>query len=96
MGASGLPPSQAMANPTKGNETMKNEKAAALTAAKRNQLQHTSYREGEPLSKLKSEIGTLLLCLQFPVEQRLSQVDWGLFERLLREYVDLVHSGGTA
>jgi hypothetical protein len=44
---------------------------------------------------LKQEIGELLFSLEFPLGQELHQVGWGLFERLLRRYVDLVHAGVT-
>ena len=65
------------------------EKAAAkgATASGKNRLGE-AYQSPAPESTLKSEIGTLLLCLQFPVGQPLSQIGWQLFERLLRRYVD--------
>jgi hypothetical protein len=65
-------------------------KAAVLPAAGNNKLRFVPYQKSKPLSILKSEIGILLFCLQFPVGQELSQVGWELFERLLRRYVDLI------
>lgn len=55
----------------------------------RNKQQRKSYRWPIPPSRLKSEIGTLLLCLQFPVGHEVSQIGWTLFERMLRRYVGL-------
>ena len=65
--------------------------AVAGTTAKENNLQSRPYQKSAPLSStnLKHEIGTLLLGLQFPVGQPLSRIGWQLFERLLRQYVDL-------
>ena len=37
---------------------------------------------------LRYEIGELLWCLQFPLGE-MSQVGWGLFERMLRRYISL-------
>ena len=63
-------------------------------AAGKNHSQRRTYRKAAPLSSLKSEIGELLFCLEFPIGQELTQVGWGLFERWLRQYVDLIHTGG--
>jgi hypothetical protein len=54
--------------------------------ASNNQLTK-AYPKAESLSSLKSEIGILLLCLQFPIGHEVSQIGWTLFERLLRRYV---------
>jgi hypothetical protein len=45
------------------------------------------YPKAESLSSLKSEIGILLLCLQFPIGHEVSQIGWMLFERLLCRYI---------
>lgn len=74
---------------------MKTKKAAAGTAAKKSKLQIELYQKSKPLSSLQSEIGTLLLCLQFPLGQELSRIGWVLFERLLRRYVGLRISQNT-
>ena len=66
---------------------MKTKKAAVLPAAGKSTLQIKPYQKSEPLSNLKSEIGILLLCLQFPLGQKVSRIGWTLFERLLRRYV---------
>ena len=57
------------------------------TASKKQLLK--TYQVCASESSLKSEIGTLLLCLQFPIGKELSQIGWVLFERLLRRYVGL-------
>ena len=64
------------------------DRAAASTTAPTIELHGKSYQDRVPLSNLKSEIGTLLLCLQFPIGQPLSQIGWELLERLLRRYVN--------
>ena len=71
------------------------QKGAAPTAPKCNR-QDESYRNGVLVSSknLKYEIGELLFCLELPVGPGLSQVGWALFERLLRRYVGLTHTGG--
>ena len=54
------------------------------------------YPQTKSLSSLKSEVGELLWCLEFPLGKELAQSGWQLFERLLRRYVDLrplPHSG---
>jgi hypothetical protein len=66
---------------------MKTKKAAAGTAAGKSKLQIRSYQKSEPLSNIKSEIGVLLLCLQFPIGREVSQIGWMLFERLLCRYI---------
>jgi len=76
-------------------KTPEKKEAAAETAAGTNKLHGIAYRGANALSSLQSEIGTLLLCLQFPVGQPLSQIGWGLFERLLGRYVDLRKSEGV-
>ena len=63
------------------------ERAAVPTTALKQYLQDKSYREAMSPSSLKSEIGILLLCLQFPVGRELSQIGWMLLERLLRSYI---------
>lgn len=70
-------------------KTPEEERAAAPTTAPQSQLQIASYQKPAPESSLKSEIGELLWCLEFPVGQELAQSGWKLFERLLRLYVDL-------
>jgi hypothetical protein len=72
---------------------MKTKKAAVLPAAEKIELQRVSYPKTESLSNinLKQEIGTLLLCLQFPVGE-LRQVGWGLFERMLKRYIALYYT----
>jgi len=56
--------------------------------ASKTKFKNTPYNKTALLSSLRAEIGTLLLFLQFPVGQELSQVGWTLFERLLRRYID--------
>lgn len=64
--------------------------------AEKTDLHKTSYKKAATLSiNLKQEIGELLFCLQFPVEQRFSWIGWGIFEKMLRQYVDLRISGGN-
>lgn len=59
------------------------------TATPKNNRQNESYRSGLLTSRknLKIEVGELLFCLKFPVGRELSQIGWGLLERLLRRYV---------
>jgi hypothetical protein len=70
---------------------MKTKKAAAVTAAGDSKQRNEAYPSAESLSRrnLRQEIGILLLCLQFPVGQDVSQIGWTLFERLLRRYMGL-------
>ena len=68
---------------------MLRQKERAAGAAPKSELRFKSYR-GHALQStgnLKYDIGKLLFCLQFPIGQELSQVGWGLLERLLRRYV---------
>jgi len=65
----------------------KKERAAAPTTAPKHYLQSELYQKSEPLSSLKSEIGILLFCLQFPIGHEASRIGWMLFERLLRRYI---------
>ncbi len=58
-------------------------------AAGKTEFQHAPYNKAETLSSLTSEIGILLLCLQFPLGPELNHIGWGIFERLLRQYIDL-------
>ena len=54
-----------------------------------NQLKIKYQKESAKSSRnLRNEIGELLWCLQFPVGE-LSQVGWGLLERMLRRHVAL-------
>ena len=46
-------------------------------------------------TNFKNDIGELLWSLQFSVGDELEQIGWGLFEHKLREYADLIHTGGT-
>ena len=71
-------------------------KAGAADTAPKNNRQLELYRRGLTMSRknLKHEIGELLFCLELPVGQELTQIGWALFERLLRCYVDLTHTGG--
>ena len=58
-----------------------------------------AYLKAESLSSLQSEIGELLWCLEFPIGRELALMGWGLFERLLRRYVDgraAPHSGSES
>ena len=55
----------------------------------RNKLHSKPYPKAAPMSSLQSEIGILLLCLQFPIGPELSQAGWVLFERLLRRHIGL-------
>jgi len=68
---------------------MTRKKAVAGTTATYNELRLESYPQAGSASSLKSEIGTLLLCLQFPIGRELSGAGWRLFERLLRRYVEV-------
>lgn len=57
----------------------------------KDKLRSTSYLRTTSMSRanLKEQIGELLFCLEFPVGKELSRIGWGLFERQLRQYVDL-------
>jgi hypothetical protein len=66
---------------------MKSKKATELPAAVKSKIQIRPYHMSEPLSSIKSEIGVLLLCLQFPIGREVSQIGWMLFERLLCRYI---------
>lgn len=68
---------------------MRIKKAAMGVAAIQKEHQNKAYQKDTPVSSLKSEIGTLLFCLQFPVGPELSQAGWVLFERLLRRHIGL-------
>ena len=48
-------------------------------------------KSGAPKSSrnIRHEIGELLWCLQFPIGQELSQIGWGLLERMLHRYIAL-------
>jgi len=70
-------------------EALKTKKATAGTAAMKSKLRIEHYQKSKRLSSLQAEIGTLLLCLQFPLGQEVSQIGWALFERLLRRYIRL-------
>ena len=89
-----------MANSEKGNQTMRTrmktpvkERAACLAqqAAPKYDSHAKAYPNDPPLSSenLKSEIGELLWCLEFPLGKELAQSGWKLFERLLRRYMNL-------
>ncbi len=65
-------------------------------AADQTKLLKESYLNSASLSSnLKREIGELLFCLEFPVGQELCCIGWGIFEKMLRQYVDLRISGGN-
>jgi len=68
---------------------MRTKKAAALTAAKTNELHYEVYRKSAPLSKtnLKENLGLLLCHLQSPLTQKQRRIGWQLFEVLLTQYV---------
>lgn len=68
---------------------MKTKKAAALTAAIRNEPHSKSYQKDKPVSSLKEQIGQLLLYMQTPPPQNEQQKYWQIFESFLRRYVDL-------
>ena len=88
MDTSGTSASKTMANSKKGVEAMKTKKAVhRADGTAQVKLHKTAYPKADSLSTLKSEIGILLLCLQFPVGREPSQIGWTLFERLLRRYV---------
>ena len=71
-------------------------RAAAQRTAPKYCTIDKSYKIPTSPSILKSDIGILLLCLQFPIEPELRQIGWGLFERLLRRYIGLVHASGIS
>ena len=82
--------------------TLKKEPAACSTrhseqTAEQNHLPIKSYLKAESLSSAKTEMGTLLLCLQFSIGRELSRDGWRLLERLLRRYEDgrLLFQGGS-
>ena len=62
-------------------------------AAGKNYLHRKAYPNSDSQSRLKFEIGEILFCLQFPIGQPLSRIGWVIFERRLRQYVDLIHTG---
>ena len=72
---------------------MKTKKAAALTAAIRNEPYPKSYQKDKPVSSLKEQIGQLLLYMQNPSPQNEQQKYWQIFESCLRMYVDLKACG---
>ena len=67
----------------------KTKKAAAVTAARKNELCHQSYRKVIPLSSLKIQIGEILLCLQRPLNQNERRICWQAFERTLQEFYQI-------
>lgn len=60
--------------------------------AKKNNLQKRSYRKAIPLASLKIHIGEILLNLQ---DQSTEQNQWGVFDSMLRRYIDLKFCGGS-
>ena len=46
-------------------------------------------------TKIKDDIGELLWSLQFSVEGELEQAGWQALERLLRRYIEIVHTKGA-
>lgn len=73
---------------------MKTKKAAALTAAIRNEPHPKSYQKDKPVSSLKEQIGQLLLYMQTPPPQNEQQKYWQQFETMLSQYLDLKICGG--
>ena len=73
----------------------KSGRAAARTTTPKNNLQNASYPVCAKRSSgnLQIDIGELLFCLVFPLDRELNQLGWRLFDRLLRRYVDLKHTG---
>ena len=71
------------------NKTPQKERAAAPTTAQKYDLQVKPYQKTSQASSLKLQIGELLLfgnkeCWEF----------WGVFEVLLRQYIDIRISQG--
>ena len=62
------------------------------TAPNNNQLQE-SYRNSASVSRVKLQIGELLLALQTPLNRKQERNIWVLFESKLRQYYDLKVSG---
>jgi hypothetical protein len=67
---------------------------AACTAAPKNIRQNRSYCNSATLSKVKLQIGTLLLALQTPLTLKEEKICWTLFDLKLRRYVELKCAGG--
>ena len=67
------------------------EKGLAPTAAPENELHYESYRACacQSSSKLRTQIGELLLCLQAPLRSSQKRECWALLEARLRRHVDL-------
>lgn len=63
------------------------QEAVAVTTAPKSTLQSGAYQRLAPESTAKLQIGTLLLALQGPVNQRQRKTGYRLFEALLAEYV---------
>ena len=65
--------------------------AAGLTAAKKNELHNQAYRKPAPLSntKLKENVGRLLLYLQTPLNRTQQENGWQLLGVMLRQHLDL-------
>ena len=67
------------------------EKWLAPTAAPKNESRCASYRPcaRQSSSKLRTQIGELLLCLQAPLRSSQKRECWALLEARLRRHVDL-------